>query len=81
MIYYKSPHKGFFYAIITASKENRIQATRKEEISTMKAKGKIVEKLIASLAYQSAEKEANSSCQIFFHQPKLPEKVKKLRKF
>lgn len=45
-------------------------------------KGKnILLKEMAELAYTTAKKEANSTCGIFFHQPKLPEKVKKLRKW
>ncbi len=40
-----------------------------------------VEKVVASLAYNEAKKGANTMCVWCFHQPKLPEGVKKLRKF
>lgn len=42
---------------------------------------KITEKVIAKAAYAAAKKSANSACQCFFGQPKMPEKVKELRKF
>lgn len=40
-----------------------------------------VEKIVANVAYETSKKIANSSCVFFFHQPKLPAEVKKLRKF
>lgn len=42
---------------------------------------KKVEKVIASLAYNMSKRSANSLCSYFYNQPKLPEKVKGLRKF
>ena len=42
---------------------------------------KMLEKAVAKVAYASAKKSANSACQYFFGQSKLPEKVKELRKF
>lgn len=47
----------------------------------MKEKKNIFDKIIAKAAYMAAEKEINSACQYFFYQSKLPDKVKKLRKF
>lgn len=47
----------------------------------MQKSNKLLGKAIAKLAYASAKKSANSTCQYFFGQPKLPEKVKELRKF
>lgn len=40
-----------------------------------------VEKIVANVAYETSKKSANSMCAFFFHQPKLPAEVKKLRKF
>jgi cyclic lactone autoinducer peptide len=40
-----------------------------------------LESVVAKLAYESAKHSANSTCHMFFGQTKLPEKVKKLRKF
>lgn len=40
-----------------------------------------VENLVAKAAKSVASKGANSACYYFFHQPKMPEKVKELRKF
>ena len=37
--------------------------------------------LMATAAKSVASKGANSACYFFFHQPKMPEKVKGLRKF
>lgn len=37
--------------------------------------------LIAKTAKSVASKGANSACYFFFHQPKMPAKVKELRKF
>lgn len=51
----------------------------REEVIVKKGK-KLFLKEMAELAYVTAAKEANSTCGIFFHQPVLPEKVKKLRK-
>lgn len=42
---------------------------------------KTVEKVVAKLAYATAEKEANQGCPWLFYQPRLPEKVQKLNKF
>lgn len=41
----------------------------------------IVDKFIATVAYEASRKSANQACWYFFNQPKLPETVKKLRKF
>ena len=51
-----------------------------KEGSTMK-KTKVVDKVIKKAAYRMAEISANQVCTYFFYQPKLPESVKKLRKF
>lgn len=40
-----------------------------------------VGKVIADMAYRTSKRSANSLCSYFFNQPKLPEKVKELRKF
>lgn len=40
-----------------------------------------LESVVAKLAHESAKHSANSTCHMFFGQTKLPEKVKKLRKF
>lgn len=47
----------------------------------MKKANKVIGNAAAKLAYNSAKHSANSSCAAFFGQPKLPNKVKKLRKF
>lgn len=52
----------------------------REEIIMKKGK-KIILKEMANWAYTTAKKEANSVCYGFFCQPKLPEKVKSLRKW
>lgn len=44
-------------------------------------KQEVVDKLIAKAAYQQARGIANTGCIWFFYQPKLSEKLKKLRKF
>lgn len=44
-------------------------------------KNSIVKKAIQTAALHSATKHANSVCAFFFYQPKLPEAVKKLRRF
>lgn len=36
---------------------------------------------ILKASYKEAEKNANRTCLYWHHQPKLPEEVKKLRKF
>lgn len=41
----------------------------------------VVDKMVKKAAYSTAEKSTNLICLLFFHQPKLPEAVKKLRKF
>ncbi len=40
-----------------------------------------MDNLMAKAAKCVASKGANSACYYFFHQPKMPEKVKGLRKF
>ncbi len=42
---------------------------------------KVIEHAAAKLAYNSAKHTANLSCNFCFSQSKLPEAVKKLRKF
>ena len=42
---------------------------------------KIVDILVAKAAYEAAAKNVNQMCTYFFYQPRVPEKVKKLRKF
>lgn len=44
-------------------------------------KKNIVNKMVKKAAYSAAEKSANRVCAYFFHQPKLPKAVQKLRKF
>lgn len=56
-------------------------ASKVREEVTMKIGKKIILKEMADWAYVTAKKEANSVCHGFFHQPVLPEKVKKLRKW
>lgn len=46
----------------------------------IKKKGKL-EKVVANMAYETAKTSASYVCTWFFYQPKLPEAVKKLRKF
>ena len=41
----------------------------------------LIEKAISKASYTTAKKSVNQACWLFFHQPKLPEAVKKLRKF
>ena len=41
----------------------------------------VVDQMIKKAAYHTAKKGANQICAYFFHQPKLPEAVRKLRKF
>ncbi|MBR2431042.1 cyclic lactone autoinducer peptide [bacterium] len=47
----------------------------------MKKANKVIANATAKLAYNSAKHSANSACAAFFGQAKLPEKVKKMRKF
>lgn len=47
----------------------------------MKKANKVIGNAAAKLAYNSAKHAANSTCNFMFGQPKLPNKVKKLRKF
>ncbi|MDO4288627.1 MAG: cyclic lactone autoinducer peptide [Eubacterium sp.] len=47
----------------------------KKKLSTILLKG------AAKVLYKEAEKNANTACWIYNHQPALPEKVKSLRKF
>lgn len=41
----------------------------------------IVEKVIVKVAYESAKSNVNSTCAWFFHQPRVPEKLKRLKKY
>lgn len=47
----------------------------------MEKVNKVIEHAAAKLAYNSAKHSANSSCNLWFSQSKLPKAVKKLRKF
>ena len=47
----------------------------------MKSKKVSLAELVAKIAYKSAKRSANTTCFGPFGQPKLPEKVKKLRNF
>lgn len=47
----------------------------------MKKEVKTIDKIIAVAALASAKSNVNSTCSWFFHQPKVPDSVKKLRKF
>lgn len=40
-----------------------------------------MKKLVAKFAYEISKREANQGCGFFLYQKKLPDKVKKLRKF
>lgn len=44
-------------------------------------KDKIVKKAIKKVVYNAASRSANRGCTMFFYQPKVPEAVKKLRRF
>lgn len=46
----------------------------------MKSTKKIVLKVIAHAAYQTAKLETDSACVCFCYQPVLPQKVKNLKK-
>ncbi len=45
----------------------------------MKKLNDVVLKLLAKTAYANAKKEANSACLCLNYQPKMPEKVRKLK--
>ncbi|MBS5621145.1 cyclic lactone autoinducer peptide [Eubacterium sp.] len=47
----------------------------------MKKEIKMVDKFISAVALASAKSNVNSTCSWFFHQTKVPDSVKKLRKF
>ena len=74
--YYKSPHRREKCVKLMVLKEN----LQKEEEKMMK-KTDVVDQMIKKAAYHTAKKSANQICAFFFHQPKLPEAVRKLRKF
>ena len=44
-------------------------------------KDKVMKNVVRKIIYNVASKSANRVCTIFFYQPKMPEAVKKLRKF
>lgn len=44
-------------------------------------KKNLVANAVATLAKETATKSVNSACMLFLYQPKVPEKLKKLRKF
>ena len=76
IIFAQSPHKYNFCDILRLLKEK----TKKKGEEVRMKKNKI-EKIVANVAYETSKKSANSMCAFFFHQPKLPTEVKKLRKF
>lgn len=76
VIFYIFWHRSFFYVNICLLKE-----IAKERFYIMKDMKNFIGKVTAKIAYDTAEKNANSICTWVFYQPKLPEKVKKLRKF
>ncbi|MDE6531699.1 MAG: cyclic lactone autoinducer peptide [Lachnospiraceae bacterium] len=45
----------------------------------MKKLDDVVLKLVTKTAFASAKKEANSACMCLGYQPKMPEKVRKLK--
>lgn len=47
----------------------------------MKKEIKTVDKFISAAALASAKSNVNATCHWFFHQPKIPDSVKKLKKF
>ena len=47
----------------------------------MKSKKRKIAELAANIAYLSAKRSANTACIAIFGQSKLPDQVKKLRKF
>ena len=47
----------------------------------MKIEKKSIDKIIRKAALASAKVNVNSNCTWFFHQPKVPDAAKKLRKF
>lgn len=47
----------------------------------MKKEIKIMDKLICAAALESAKSNVNSTCSWFFHQPKVPKSVKKIKKY
>ena len=47
----------------------------------MKKENKKANELLAKMALAVTKTQANSACGFVMHQPKLPEKAKKLRKF
>ncbi len=47
----------------------------------MKKKSYKLEKIVGMAAYTMAKANINSACSWIFHQPKMPEAVKRLRKF
>ena len=49
--------------------------------SDLNMKNNFIKRKIRTAVLHTATKQANSVCAFFFYQPKLPEAVKKLRKF
>ena len=47
----------------------------------MKKTVKTVDRIVSAAAFASAKSNVNSTCAYFFHQPKVPASLKKLRKF
>jgi len=46
----------------------------------MKRDKKLLDNLVSKAAYSIAKGNVNSNCMLFFYQPTVPEKVKKLKK-
>lgn len=51
------------------------------EVIFIKKVNTVIENAAAKLAYNCAKQSANTACRYWFGQSKLPEDVKKLRKF
>lgn len=51
------------------------------EVIFIKKVNTVIENAVAKLAYNCAKRSANTACRYWFGQSKLPEDVKKLRKF
>lgn len=47
----------------------------------MKKLNAVAIKLLAKVAYMNAEKEAKSACLFIGYQPKMPQKVKEMKKW
>ncbi len=47
----------------------------------MKKIAQLIRKILISASISAAEKSANRACEPYIYQPKVPESVKKMRKF